>query len=87
MQFLSGSQSRWEFLAAALLSVVLVQPGRAAPHFARSEFVFSDVDPFAVLDPQNWVNPDNMTWEDVCSSHILTLQSLKSHTLVFGTAK
>ncbi|OAX80158.1 hypothetical protein ACJ72_05513 [Emergomyces africanus] len=20
-------------------------------------------DPFAVLDPQNWVNPDNMTWE------------------------
>ncbi|KAH7128570.1 hypothetical protein B0J11DRAFT_274466 [Dendryphion nanum] len=21
-------------------------------------------DPFAILDPQNWVNPDNMTWED-----------------------
>lgn len=21
-------------------------------------------DPFAILDPQNWVNPDNMTWND-----------------------
>lgn len=20
--------------------------------------------PFAPIDPQNWVNPDNMTWED-----------------------
>lgn len=22
------------------------------------------LDPFAVIDPQNWVNPDNMTWDD-----------------------
>jgi hypothetical protein len=21
-------------------------------------------DPFAIIDPQNWVNPDNMTWAD-----------------------
>lgn len=20
-------------------------------------------DPFAPIDPQNWVNPDNMTWD------------------------
>ncbi|KAI1873545.1 hypothetical protein JX265_005167 [Neoarthrinium moseri] len=24
----------------------------------------SNLDPFGVLDPQNWVNPDNMTWAD-----------------------
>ncbi len=66
MQILKGPRSRWELLVAAFLIVVLVQPGRAAPHFARSEVVFTDDDPFAVLDPQNWVNPDNMTWEDVC---------------------
>ncbi|KAF2182305.1 M6 metalloprotease [Zopfia rhizophila CBS 207.26] len=24
----------------------------------------NDTDPFKVLDPQNWVNPDNMTWAD-----------------------
>jgi hypothetical protein len=21
------------------------------------------LDPFAPIDPQNWVNPDNMTWD------------------------
>ncbi|KAK3709989.1 hypothetical protein LTR37_010608 [Vermiconidia calcicola] len=31
-----------------------------APVVRRS----SKNDPFAVLDPQNWVNPDNMTWAD-----------------------
>lgn len=65
--FSPTSERGWQCIAVALVSTVLVQPGSAAPKYARSEFVFSDNDPFAVLDPQHWVNPANMTWDDVCA--------------------
>ncbi|KAK6538556.1 hypothetical protein TWF694_010135 [Orbilia ellipsospora] len=45
---------------ALLLSVggLLSPTARAAP------VSYADSDPFAVIDPQNWVNPDTMTWSD-----------------------
>ncbi|KAF2730981.1 M6 metalloprotease [Polyplosphaeria fusca] len=42
---------------AIATSFVLMQLTFAAPTPQSS-------DPFAVLDPQEWVNPDNMTWSD-----------------------
>ncbi|KAH7321528.1 hypothetical protein BKA65DRAFT_608750 [Rhexocercosporidium sp. MPI-PUGE-AT-0058] len=62
MKLQNGSQRRWEYLAAALVAAVFVQSGTAAPLNSRSDF--SDSDPFAILDLQDWVNPDNMTWDD-----------------------
>lgn len=35
-----------------------------ASHSWAAPFASSQSDPFQVLDPQNWVNPDNMTWDD-----------------------
>ncbi|WEW56671.1 hypothetical protein PRK78_002119 [Emydomyces testavorans] len=67
MQLLNASSHRWGFLAAFLISTLLVQPATAAPKSPRSdpsEDGHRDDDPFAVLDPQTWVNPDNMTWAD-----------------------
>ncbi|KAH7393182.1 hypothetical protein BKA64DRAFT_724346 [Cadophora sp. MPI-SDFR-AT-0126] len=61
MKFLNRSQRRWEYLAAVCVAL-FVQSGTAAPLSSRSEF--SDDDPFAILDLQDWVNPDNMTWDD-----------------------
>lgn len=43
--------------ATALLTTAFAAP---APHLLRR----ASSDPFAVLDPQKWVNPDNMTWDD-----------------------
>ncbi|OTB10900.1 hypothetical protein K445DRAFT_360066 [Daldinia sp. EC12] len=40
-----------------LVGAILSGQTRAAPFVPQS-------DPFKVLDPQNWVNPDNMTWAD-----------------------
>lgn len=56
MQLLNSSPGRWGFLAAVLTGALLTQPALAAPK--------SSEDPFAVLDKQNWVNPDDMTWAD-----------------------
>ncbi|KAK2873449.1 hypothetical protein FQN49_002356, partial [Arthroderma sp. PD_2] len=52
--------------AAALSSVLLIQPALAAPNGQPTSNGphHGHHDPFAVLDPQNWVNPDNMTWAD-----------------------
>ncbi|KAI5859777.1 M6 metalloprotease [Durotheca rogersii] len=41
----------------ALAGLLLADHSWAAPRVPQS-------DPFKVLDPQNWVNPDNMTWAD-----------------------
>ncbi|KAL9624891.1 MAG: hypothetical protein Q9160_000938 [Pyrenula sp. 1 TL-2023] len=46
-------------LASLLATALLTDLIRAAP--LRRDNVS---DPFAVLDPQNWVNPDDMTWAD-----------------------
>lgn len=63
MKLRNGPQRRWEYLAAALVGALLARSGNAAPLNSRSDF--SDDDPFAILDLQDWVNPDNMTWDDV----------------------
>src|SRR3712207_6769482 len=46
-------------LAAALTTVLAnsALPARAAPADPATG-------PFAVIDPQNWENPDSMTWDD-----------------------
>ncbi|KAI0458849.1 hypothetical protein F5B21DRAFT_457952 [Xylaria acuta] len=44
-------------LTAVLAGSMLIGPATAAPYPTQS-------DPFAVLDPQNIVLPDNMTWAD-----------------------
>ncbi|KAJ6260507.1 hypothetical protein Dda_4733 [Drechslerella dactyloides] len=49
---------RITLVSAALASGLLSPAVRAAP----TNHVSSD--PFAVIDAQNWVNPDNMTWAD-----------------------
>ncbi|KAF2651202.1 M6 metalloprotease [Lophiostoma macrostomum CBS 122681] len=45
------------FVLASLPLASIAAPAR--PHARQTSN-----DPFAVLDPQNWVNPDNMTWSD-----------------------
>lgn len=51
-----------EFNLASLLAAaaLLIDLNQAAPFRRQS----NASDPFAVLDPQNWVNPDDMTWND-----------------------
>ncbi|KAI1398637.1 M6 metalloprotease [Hypoxylon fuscum] len=55
MHFKNAGVSR-QAVAVTIL-VGLANYSWAAPCASQS-------DPFKVLDPQNWVNPDNMTWED-----------------------
>lgn len=47
-------------LASSLL--LAAHSVQAAPFVARQEQTSDD--PFRIIDPQNWVNPDNMTWAD-----------------------
>lgn len=47
------------YLAAAVLATVV--RGAPAPLSLDRRTI---EDPFAVLDQQNWVNPDDMTWDD-----------------------
>ncbi|KAG9236772.1 M6 family metalloprotease domain-containing protein [Amylocarpus encephaloides] len=56
--------SRLEVSAIILTIAALSRVINAASHFERSDHGFNEEDPFAILDPQNWVNPDNMTWAD-----------------------
>ncbi|KAF2108795.1 hypothetical protein BDV96DRAFT_605240 [Lophiotrema nucula] len=42
---------------AVLTSLLLTKLAISAPTLQAT-------DPFAIIDPQNWVNPDNMTWAD-----------------------
>src|SRR5437868_474073 len=44
---------------AILVGAQLINLAHALPFTPHN-----DTDPFKVLDPQNWVNPDNMTWAD-----------------------
>ena len=44
-------------LAAALATTFAAAPAQAAPADPATG-------PFAVVDPQNWENPDSMTWDD-----------------------
>lgn len=66
MQLLISPRSSWRQLGLVLTQLVLVQHANSAPNTQRRdvEAEASSADPFAVLDPQNWVNPANMTWAD-----------------------
>lgn len=67
MQLPGAPVRRWGSLGALLTSLLLVQPATAAPATSHSDNEASKHghnSPFAILDPQNWVNPDNMTWDD-----------------------
>ncbi|RYP11279.1 hypothetical protein DL765_007831 [Monosporascus sp. GIB2] len=55
MWFKDGARRRAAL--AVLVSSSFVNPAQAAPYSKPS-------DPFKVIDPQNWVNPDDMTWAD-----------------------
>lgn len=60
MELLNALKPRWGALVIALTSSSLVHVSNALPNQVRQDAV----DPFAILDPQNWENPDNMTWAD-----------------------
>ncbi|KAL2372108.1 hypothetical protein BDBG_02292 [Blastomyces gilchristii SLH14081] len=71
MKLPDASRSPWAVLGPLLTSALslslLSQPARAVPNedeISASGGNHKPNDPFAVLDPQNWVNPDNMTWDD-----------------------
>lgn len=59
-----SSRHRWGPIGIVFASLISVNPTSAA-NIPRSNYEYSPSgDPFAVLDPQKWVNPDNMTWAD-----------------------
>lgn len=51
-----SSSASMVVLAAAMLDAASAFPGYVQPRAAAA--------PFAPIDAQNWVNPDNMTWDD-----------------------
>ncbi|KAF3067268.1 putative m6 family metalloprotease domain-containing protein [Daldinia childiae] len=57
MQLKKAGKCHQAVSMTVLVSAVLSGHTWAAPYTPQS-------DPFKVLDPQNWVNPDNMTWAD-----------------------
>ncbi|PGH01834.1 hypothetical protein GX51_05014 [Blastomyces parvus] len=71
MKLPDASRSPWAALGPLLTSALslslLSQPARAVPiedEVSANGGNHRPKDPFAVLDPQKWVNPDNMTWDD-----------------------
>lgn len=56
------STSRWTSVAIAAGSI-FINPVHAA-NIPKRSYEYNSNDPFAVLDPQKWVNPANMTWAD-----------------------
>ncbi|KAI1642398.1 uncharacterized protein F4817DRAFT_362297 [Daldinia loculata] len=57
MQLKKAGKGHQAVAMTVLVSAVLSGHTWAAPYTPQR-------DPFKVLDPQNWVNPDNMTWAD-----------------------
>ncbi|KAI1413322.1 M6 metalloprotease [Hypoxylon sp. FL1857] len=57
MHFRNVGESYRGVTVTVLVGTLLANHAWAAPYVPLS-------DPFKVLDPQNWVNPDNMTWAD-----------------------
>ncbi|KAK6338531.1 hypothetical protein TWF730_002594 [Orbilia blumenaviensis] len=46
------------------LAIFVVASGLLSPNARAAPTRHASGDPFAIIDPQNWVNPDNMTWAD-----------------------
>ena len=57
MQLKNVGKGHQAVAITTLVGTTLLGRAWAAPYVPQS-------DPFKVLDPQNWVNPDNMTWAD-----------------------
>ncbi|MEV1288067.1 M6 family metalloprotease domain-containing protein [Micromonospora sp. NPDC049679] len=57
------SRVRRSMLTAAVAAAVVVS-GATAPAYAAPGNPAGGTAPFQVLDPQNWQNPDAMTWND-----------------------
>jgi hypothetical protein len=55
----SHSPSSMVAFAATMISTVAAIPA-SVPQVGSTQIP----KPFAPIDPQNWVNPDNMTWDD-----------------------
>ncbi|TYC10615.1 peptidase M6, partial [Micromonospora sp. MP36] len=63
MHLLPPRRAAWRSVLAAAVTAVVVASGATGPASAAP----GDLDgtaPFQVLDPQNWQNPDAMTWDD-----------------------
>lgn len=63
MQF-SNFLECFERKIVIILIAILLPNIIDAANIPRSNHGYNIEDPFAVLDPQNWVNPANMTWND-----------------------
>lgn len=63
-----GRRSTAATVAVLGSSLLFAYSAQAAPAPVPAPFAVvrqeTTSDPFAVIDPQNWVNPDNMTWAD-----------------------
>ncbi|KAL0578496.1 hypothetical protein V5O48_003489 [Marasmius crinis-equi] len=57
-----SSKTRYTTSLAVVASTIFNVASAAPAPAPRPRQVLAD--PFAILDPQNWVNPDNMTWDD-----------------------
>ncbi|CAL3966067.1 unnamed protein product [Diplocarpon coronariae] len=51
-------------LKVGIVGVVLATSGSATSNHVRRAFEYDENNPFGLLDPQNWANPDSMTWTD-----------------------
>ncbi|KAI6083104.1 M6 metalloprotease [Hypoxylon rubiginosum] len=56
MQVQSAGKSRQAVIATVLMGL--------AKYSSAVPCTRGQTDPFRIIDPQNWVNPDNMTWAD-----------------------
>ena len=54
----------WRSVLAAAVATVVVASGSAGPASAAPGVPSDGVAPFQAIDPQNWQNPDAMTWDD-----------------------
>ncbi|MGK5739355.1 M6 family metalloprotease domain-containing protein [Micromonospora sp. URMC 103] len=64
MHLLPSRRAAWRSVLAAAVATVVVASGSAGPATAAPGRPPDGPAPFQVLDPQNWQNPDTMTWDD-----------------------
>ncbi|MDG4786566.1 M6 family metalloprotease domain-containing protein [Micromonospora sp. WMMD1102] len=64
MHLLSARPRAWQSALAATLAAALVAGAASTPATAAPGNPAGGNGPFDVLDPQSWVNPDGMSWDD-----------------------
>lgn len=77
---LNGVRNAQTALTAVLAGSILTNFATAAPYPTQS-------DPFAVLDPQIVVLPDNMTWADYVKPPGTTVSNPQGHCFSFQELK